>query len=95
VTATGRWREAWEDAGWGALTGLPATWGQGGSDCPAITGLSPPISVRGRPQSVPSTGHDVAVQSRTPVLLEFSVGLPSVTATGRWKERGRMPLGRR
>ena len=28
------------------------------------------------------------VHSRTPVLLTFSVRLPSVTATRRWRERG-------
>lgn len=28
--------------------------------------------------------------SRTPVLLRFLVRLPSTTATGRWRERGRM-----
>jgi hypothetical protein len=33
------------------------------------------------------------VQSRTPVLLSFSVRLPSVGAMGRWRERGKM--GRR
>jgi len=31
-----------------------------------------------------------SVHSRTPVLLRFSVSLPCVTATGRWRERGRM-----
>jgi hypothetical protein len=30
-----------------------------------------------------------SVHSRTPVLLTFSVRLPSTTATGRWRERGR------
>jgi hypothetical protein len=30
------------------------------------------------------------VQSRTSVLLGFRIELPSVTATGRWRERGRM-----
>jgi hypothetical protein len=39
--------------------------------------------------------HDESVHNPTPVLLIFSVTLPSVTATGRWRERGRMPLGRR
>jgi hypothetical protein len=34
-----------------------------------------------------------SIHSRTPISLKFSVGLPSVTATGRWRERGRM--GRR
>jgi hypothetical protein len=29
------------------------------------------------------------VHSRTPVLLRFSMRLPSVEATGRWRERGR------
>jgi hypothetical protein len=28
------------------------------------------------------------ISSRTPVLLRFSVTLPSVTPTGRWRERG-------
>jgi hypothetical protein len=36
-----------------------------------------------------------SVQNRTPVLLMFSVRLPSVEARGRWRERARMPLGRR
>ena len=31
-----------------------------------------------------------SVHSRTPVLLVFSVRLPSVEAKGRWRERGRM-----
>jgi hypothetical protein len=31
------------------------------------------------------------VHSRTPVLLVFLVKLPSTTATGRWRERGKMP----
>jgi hypothetical protein len=31
-----------------------------------------------------------SVHNRTPVLLTFSVKLPSTTATGRWRERGRM-----
>ncbi len=35
----------------------------------------------------------MVIRSRTPVLLRFRVELPSVTATGRWRERGRM--GRR
>ena len=38
-----------------------------------------------------------AVQSRTPILLWFSLALPSVEARGRWRERGRMsraPFGR-
>jgi DNA invertase Pin-like site-specific DNA recombinase len=30
-----------------------------------------------------------SVHSRTPVLLRFLVTLPSTTATGRWRERGR------
>jgi eukaryotic-like serine/threonine-protein kinase len=30
------------------------------------------------------------VHSRTPILLRFLVRLPSTTATGRWRERGRM-----
>jgi hypothetical protein len=30
------------------------------------------------------------VQSRTPVLLKFLILLPSVTATGRWRERVRI-----
>ena len=34
-----------------------------------------------------------SVHSRTPVLLRFSVRLPSVTATGRWRERGRIVSG--
>jgi eukaryotic-like serine/threonine-protein kinase len=34
-----------------------------------------------------------AVQNRTPVLLIFSLALPSVEAKGRWRERGR--IGRR
>jgi hypothetical protein len=33
------------------------------------------------------------VHSRTPISLAFSLRLPSTTATGRWRERGRM--GRR
>jgi len=33
------------------------------------------------------------IHSRTPILLKFCVALPSVEATGRWRERGRM--GRR
>ena len=28
------------------------------------------------------------VHSRTPISLKFSIRLPSVTATGRWRERG-------
>jgi hypothetical protein len=28
------------------------------------------------------------VHNRTLVLLEFSLAMPSVTATGRWQERG-------
>jgi hypothetical protein len=32
------------------------------------------------------------VHSRTPILLRFRVELPSVTATGRWRERGRSAL---
>jgi hypothetical protein len=31
-----------------------------------------------------------SVHSRTPVLLRFSIRLPSVTATGRWRERARV-----
>ena len=31
-----------------------------------------------------------SVHSRTLILLRFSVRLPSVEATGRWRERGRM-----
>jgi len=30
------------------------------------------------------------VHSRTPVLLKFLVRLPSVTATGRWRKRGKL-----
>jgi hypothetical protein len=37
-------------------------------------------------------GHQV--HSRTAILLRFSVRLPSVTATGRWRERGRTRLKR-
>jgi hypothetical protein len=33
--------------------------------------------------------REQSVQNRTPFLLTFSVCLPSVTATGRWQERGR------
>ena len=43
-------------------------------------------------------GGEQSVQNRTPFLLGFSVVLPSVEATGRWRERGRMgqkaPAGR-
>jgi hypothetical protein len=42
---------------------------------------------------VSSRALEHQVQSRTPVLLRFLVRLPSVTATGRWRERGR--TGRR
>ena len=49
----------------------------------------------GRQGAVVDYLGEQAVQSRTPVLLISSVWLPSVTATGRWRERGRMPLGRR
>jgi hypothetical protein len=35
-----------------------------------------------------------SVQNRTPVLLIFSVSLPSVEARGRWKERRRIGTGR-
>jgi hypothetical protein len=40
--------------------------------------------------SAPGFGNG-AVQSRTPILLIFSLALPSVEARGRWRERGRMP----
>ena len=40
-----------------------------------------------------STGNQV--HNRTPVLLIFSLALPSVEARGRWRERGKMPFGRR
>ena len=36
--------------------------------------------------------REQSVQNRTPILLIFSLRLPSVTATGRWRERGRMGL---
>ena len=69
--------------------------GQEGSNSPAITGLSPAMSVRGRRRRfVLGTGRDESVQSRTPVLLRFLVRLPSVEARGRWRERGRMGRGR-
>jgi hypothetical protein len=32
--------------------------------------------------------REQSVQSRTPILLNFLVRLPSVEATGRWRERG-------
>ena len=41
----------------------------------------------------PTDPPEHPVHSRTPVLLRFSVRLPSVTATGRWRERGRMTIG--
>ena len=34
------------------------------------------------------------VHSRTPISLRFLVRLPSVEATGRWRERGRMRRGK-
>ena len=38
--------------------------------------------------SPPLSNDMESVQSRTPVLLRFLVELPSVDATGRWKEEG-------
>ena len=43
-----------------------------------------------------STGvltKEESVHSRTPVLLRFSLRLPSVEARGRWRERGRIVSG--
>jgi hypothetical protein len=55
--------------------------------CAPAAALSP-----SRPRS-PCSSKEHPVQSRTPVLLRFHVTLPSVSATGRWKERGRMGAG--
>jgi hypothetical protein len=45
--------------------------------------------------STASAGAEVGgtAENRTPISLEFSVALPFVTATGRWRERGRMGRG--
>jgi hypothetical protein len=52
-------------------------------------------AVRARLEKVATTDFTVLIEggqahSRTPVLLRFSVRLPSTTATGRWRERGRV-----
>ena len=39
------------------------------------------------------SSKEESVHSRTPISLTFSVRLPSVTATGRWRERGRIVSG--
>jgi hypothetical protein len=39
-------------------------------------------------------GREQAVQNRTPFSLSFVVSLPSVEATGRWRERGGWAGGR-
>jgi hypothetical protein len=44
-----------------------------------------PGRVYDRPKTSPVQDQ---VHNRTPVLLEFLVRLPSVTSTGRWRERG-------
>jgi hypothetical protein len=52
------------------------------------------------PASSPGSGAFLSLSlersahSRTPVLLRFRVELPSVEATGRWRERGRCKLKR-
>ena len=52
-------------------------------------------SVRERIERVAAIDFTVLIEgasdhSRSPVLLGFSVRLPSVDARGRWRERGRM-----
>ena len=51
--------------------------------------------VRDRIERIAATDFTALIEGgigpqRTPVLLRFRVELPSVTATGRWRERGRM-----
>ena len=52
----------------------------------------PAVQIHRLPPLVRCSGLNEGHQahSRTPVLLRFLVRLPSVTATGRWRERGRM-----
>ncbi len=59
-------------------------------DCRTIgAAASQTIAFWGKERTTPC-GWEQAVHSRTPISLRFLVGLPSVRARGRWRERGRM-----
>jgi hypothetical protein len=65
-----------------------------GASRPPFPARPEPGSPADPPQIAGSTSvatREESVHSRTPVLLRFSVRLPSVEARGRWRERRGMP----
>jgi hypothetical protein len=77
---------AGKDAAWASLTRLNGAPGQEGSNARDYRTVARDQCSRAAAQFVPGAGHDQSVQSRTAILLIFSVRLPSVTSSGRWRE---------
>jgi hypothetical protein len=70
-------------------TGSRRAWRGVGHNSAATQVLTAEMFFQSAPH-IASRFHEHPVHSRTPISLRFSIRLPSVTTTGRWREQGRV-----
>src|SRR4029453_2523311 len=82
-----------DDGAWASWTRLMAVRQEGATIRRSQDCRTRSVFDAGGPVSSLALAAAESVHYRTPVLLRFSLALPSVTATGRWRERKLSPVG--